>query len=347
MKPESGAEDRHGHGSRRPSRAAVPRPLRIAGVAGAAGAASLVGTLAHPLTGTIGHNTLWLATEVSALLVLTVLTVRRSPRRPAALSAGLSGAAVTLILLRAVWQGPPQLAFGACAGWALGALAAVGLGLYLRRLDDNRRRSVEEATRVQRLGLARDLHDFVAHDVNGMLVQAQAAQAVAGALPEPVADALRRIEDAGQRALASLDRAVHALDEPGPGIEGLERLADAFSPDVWVELAVEPGLAPRQEVSSLAYRVVTEALNNVRRHAPRATTVEVEICTEGDVLRVRVEDDGGGSSQSTRLGGSGLAGLAHLLEARGGTLAAGPHRRGWQVIAEIPGWRLVRGPGAS
>ncbi|MEV4569428.1 histidine kinase [Nonomuraea sp. NPDC049419] len=295
----------------------------------------------------VDHNALWLATEVSALLGLTAVTIRRSPRRQATLSAGLSGAAVTLILLRAVWQGPPELVFGACAGWALGAMAAVGLGLYLRRLDDNRRRSVEEATRAQRLGLARDLHDFVAHDVNGMLVQAQAAQAVAGALPAPVADALRRIEDAGQRALASLDRAVHALNEPGPGIEGLERLADAFSPDVRVKLTIEPGMKPRQEASSLAYRVATEALNNVRRHAPRATTVEVEICTEGDVLRVRVEDDGGGSSQSPRIGGSGLAGLAHLLAACGGTLAAGPHRRGWQVTATIPAWRLVRGSGAS
>ncbi|MEV1179340.1 histidine kinase, partial [Nonomuraea sp. NPDC049784] len=192
------------------------------------------------------------------------------------------------------------------------------------------------ATRAQRLGLARDLHDFVAHDLNGMLVQAQAAQVVADTLPEPVAEALQRIEDAGQRALASLDRAVHALGERGPGIEELERLADAFSPVAQVELAVEPGLAVRHEASSLAYRVVTEALTNVRRHAPRATTVRVEIRKEEEVLRVRVEDDGGGRSQSTRVGGFGLASLAHLLEARGGKLAAGPNRHGWQVTVQIP-----------
>nr|SBO97656.1 Two-component system sensor kinase [Nonomuraea gerenzanensis] len=310
--------------------------VTVAGVAGVAGALSLAVTLAHPLAGWAGVNAAALVVEVSVLLVLTVLTVRRSPARQAACCAALTGSAVALILLRAVWQGPPPLVLGACAAWALGAVAATGVGLYLRRLDDNRRRAIAEATRAQRLGLARDLHDFVAHDVNGMLVQAQAAQVVAGSLPEPVADALRRIEDAGQRALASLDRTVHALGERGPGIEGLARLADAFSPGVRVELAVEPGLAARHEVSSLAYRVVTEALTNVRRHAPRATSVVVEVREEGGVLRVRVADDGGGSSPSTRIGGFGLAGLADLLEARGGRLTAGPHGGGWQLDAEIP-----------
>ncbi|MFC7038342.1 sensor histidine kinase, partial [Nonomuraea rubra] len=143
-------------------------------------------------------------------------------------------------------------------------------------------------------------------------------------------------EEAGQRALASLDRTVHALAGLEPGIEGLARLADAFSPGVRVDLHVEPGPAPRQEVSSLAYRVVAEALTNVRRHAPRATIVAVEIGEKGGVLRVRVADDGGGSSPSTRAGGFGLAGLGDLLEARGGRLTAGPHGPGWQVVAEIP-----------
>ncbi|MEU4573651.1 sensor histidine kinase [Nonomuraea sp. ATR24] len=327
MRAYGEAEGRRGDAARR---------LPVAWGAGAAGALSLAVTLAHPLTGTVSGSAPLQVGEVSVLLVLTAVTVRRSPGGRAAVCAGLSGLAVAFILLRAVWQGPPQLAFGACAGWALGAVAAVGAGLYLRGLDDKRRRAVEEAERAQRLGLARDLHDFVAHDLNGMLVQAQAAQVVAGTLPEPVAEALRRIEDAGQRALASLDRAVHALGERGPGIEELERLADAFSPAVRVELAVEPGMAVRHEVSSLAYRVVTEALTNVRRHAPRTTTVRVDIRKEGEVLRVRVEDDGGGRSQSTRAGGFGLASLAHLLEARGGKLAAGPDRRGWQVTARIP-----------
>ncbi|NJP88453.1 two-component sensor histidine kinase [Nonomuraea sp. FMUSA5-5] len=305
-------------------------------MAGGAGAVSLGVTLAYPLTGRAGVSAGALVAEAAVLVVLTAVTVRRSPARQAAVSALLSGSAVALVLLRAVWPGPPQLVLGACAAWALGAVAATGVGLYLRRLDDDRRRAIEEATRAQRLGLARDLHDFVAHDVNGMLVQAQAAQVVVGELPEPVADALRRIEDAGQRALASLDRTVHALGERGPGIGGLARLADAFSPDVRVELAVAPGLALRHEVSSLAYRVVTEALTNVRRHAPRATMVVVEIGEEGGVLRVRVADDGGGSSPSTRVGGFGLSGLGALLEARGGSLTAGPHGHGWRLVAEIP-----------
>ncbi|MEV0389336.1 histidine kinase [Nonomuraea sp. NPDC050643] len=335
MKWSRGAKGKGGDAAYRRSFAA-PRRRSAAWVAGAAGAVSLAVTLAHPLVGVVSNSAPLQVGEAAVLLVLTAITVRRSVGGWAAVSAGLSGLAMALILLRAVWQGPPQLTFGACAGWALGAVAATGVGLYLRGLDDKRRRAVAEATREMRLGLARDLHDFVAHDVNGMLVQAQAAQVVADTLPEPVADALRRIEDAGQRALASLDRAVHALGGQGPGIEELERLADAFSPVVQVMLYVEPGITVRHETSSLAYRVVTEALTNVRRHAPRARTVRVEIRKEGEDLRVRVEDDGGGSSQSTRVGGFGLGSLTHLLEARGGELAASPNRQGWQVSARIP-----------
>ncbi|MFC7648972.1 sensor histidine kinase [Streptosporangium lutulentum] len=148
-------------------------------------------------------------------------------------------------------------------------------------LDNGRRRAVTEAKRAQRLILARDLHDFVAHDVSGILVQAQAAQLAPGPLPAQVTDALRRIEAAGLRALAAMDRTVQMLHEadetrsgagePLPGVDGLARLVDGYSPSVRVDLSVEPGLERRlsQETSATVYRVVTEALTNVRRHAWR------------------------------------------------------------------------------
>ncbi|NUR83650.1 MAG: two-component sensor histidine kinase, partial [Nonomuraea sp.] len=172
------------------------------------------------------------------------------------------------------------------------------------------------------------LHDYVAHDVSGMLVQAQAAALTPG-LPTQVRDALTRIEHGGQRALASLDRTVHVLhtDPPTPDLRELVR---AFDLDVDLELDDLP-----REVAATAHRVVTEALTNVRRHATRATRVAVHVTRrDGDVL-VRVEDDGGGHSDTGRRSGHGLAGLAGLLARDGGTLTAGPHENGWLVEAVI------------
>ncbi|MFI9559599.1 sensor histidine kinase [Nonomuraea endophytica] len=282
----------------------------------------------------------WLFAEVPALLVLTLLAARRRP-----VAALVPGLAVALVLLRQVWNGPPMLILGACAAWALPAVAAAGAGLYLRWLDQARGRAVAAAVQDQRLALARDLHDFVAHDVSGMLVQAQAAGFAPG-LPEQVADALRRIEDGGHRALASLDRTVHMLNDPGraptPGLERVEELADGFPPSVRVSFDVATEGVSR-EASATAYRVVSEALTNVRRHAPRAGAVAVTVTADRLRLEVRVQDDGGAGRTDVRRGtgigrrgGFGLAGLSELLAAVGGSLEAGPHGDGWRLTAVIP-----------
>ncbi|MEV4896487.1 histidine kinase [Nonomuraea sp. NPDC055795] len=285
-------------------------------------------------------GTWWLFAELPALLVLTLLAARR---RPAA--ALVPGLAVALVLLRQVWNAPPPLILGACAAWALPAVAAAGAGLYLRWLDQARGRAVAAAVQDQRLALARDLHDFVAHDVSGMLVQAQAAGFTPG-LPEQVADALRRIEDGGRRALASLDRTVHMLNDPDraptPGLERVEELAGGFPPSVRVSFDVAAEGVSR-EASATAYRVVSEALTNVRRHAPRASAVEVSVRAGRLRLEVRVQDDGAAGRTDgrrsiglSRKGGFGLAGLSELLAAAGGSLEAGPHAGGWRLTAMIP-----------
>ncbi|MBT2232587.1 ATP-binding protein [Nonomuraea sp. NEAU-A123] len=326
--------------------ASVPRvPPAYPAVGG--GAVSLAITTYYPLTGTLGGATFWLLIEVPVLLALTMLAARRAP-----VAALVPGLAVSIILLRMVWPGPLSLILAGCAGWSLGAVGAAAAGLYLRSLDGNRRRAVARAVQDQRLALARDLHDFVAHDVSGMLVQAQAARLAPG-LPPRIEDALRRIEDGGQRALASLDRTVHMLNEPArgpaPGIDGLRDLADGFSPTVGVNLVVEARQISR-EASATVYRVVTEALTNVRRHAPRATTVDIAVTREGDLVHVRVDDDGSAGQpeadergsrfaehgRNGRNGGFGLAGLAEVLETVGGSLSAGPHGAGWRVTAAIP-----------
>ncbi|GAA3411615.1 sensor histidine kinase [Streptosporangium vulgare] len=332
----------------------VPR-VPPAWPAAVAGAISIAVTVAHPLAGWRGDTVPWGPAEVSPLLVLTFMAARRAPAPRAVTSAGLAGSAVALMLVRALWPGDLTFTVVACASWSLLAVAAAGAGLYVRVLDNGRRRAVAEARRTQRLVLARDLHDFVAHDVSGILVQAQAARLVPEPLPPQVADALRRIEEAGQRALAAMDRTVqmlHEADETGPdpteplpGVDGLARLAGGYSPSVRVDLSVDPGLERRlsQETSATVYRVATEALTNVRRHAPAATSVAITVTRVGESVRVRVDDDGGGGhSQAARRGGFGLVGLTERVEVLGGSLSAGPEPGGWRVEALVPAhppWR--------
>ncbi|QKW39725.1 two-component sensor histidine kinase [Actinomadura sp. NAK00032] len=319
--------------------------VRPGAIAGAAGAGSLVATLAYQGPADNRTGGWWLAESVAAAVVVH-LVVRRADARPAAIAGVAVGAAVTVLPLRLTLHVvPPASAGGAvlgCLFCGLGAAVAAGTGLYLRSLDARRSRAVAEARRAQRLDLARDLHDFVAHEVGGMIVQAQAAQ-----IGGDTAAALRRIEAAGARAMASLDRTVHMLHDDGPrdgphGLDELPALVEGFgTPDgARIRLAMD-AVTPPPEVSATAYRLVVEALTNVRRHAPGATAVDVSVTATGPDLRVAVTDDGPrgrtGLLRERRRSGLGLPGIAERVEALGGDFGAGPAGdRGWRVVALIP-----------
>ncbi|MFB4307305.1 sensor histidine kinase [Actinomadura sp. GTD37] len=318
---------------------------RPGAIAGGAAAGSLAATLVY--RGPADNRTAgWWLAETAVAVVLLHLVVRRAGTRPAAIAGAASAAAVTALPLRLTLHvvppaGPRGVLFG-CLLCGLGAAAAAGTGLYLRFLDARRSRSVAEARRAQRLDLARDLHDFVAHEVGGMIVQAQAAQ-----IGGDTAEALRRIEAAGARAMASLDRTVHMLHADGPrdgphGLDELPALVDRFSESggARVRLTMDAG-APPPEVSATAYRLVVEALTNVRRHAPGATAVDVTVTATGPALRVAVTDDGRPGRtvplRERRRSGLGLPGIAGRVEALGGDFGAGPAGdRGWRVTALIP-----------
>ncbi|WP_406202282.1 histidine kinase [Kitasatospora sp. NBC_01560] len=332
----------------------------LVALAGGAGAVSVTVTVAVWVAGRWAEGDRWSGVvgllEVACLLLLVIPALRAEDGRRSAAVAWMIGGAVTLWPSRfEVVVGPVDVltlfGFGAVL-----TMPAVLAGLYLRRLDETRRRSVTAARRAQRLELAHDLHDFVAHDVSGMVAQAQAGMVLAASDPVRAAALFERIEKAGQQALTSLDRTVHLLRSeeadgpergPQPGLAELTALTDRFaeSGGVTVRLdasADQPGI-PR-EVAATAYRIVVEALTNVRRHAPTARVVDVRVRREGRRLEVVVQDDGGGGAPSglrlgeaRRSGGSGLAGLAARAEALGGSLASGRARAGgWQVTATIP-----------
>ena len=200
---------------------------------------------------------------------------------------------------------------------------------------------LEERTRI-----ARELHDIVAHAMSVMVVQAGAAEQVAGDDPEQARDALRQIRCTGTGALAEMRRLVSVLRDPDdagllapqPGLAGLEALVqDARVAGLPIALSVSG--EPRELPAGLdlaAYRIVQEALTNVRRHAATATTVTVELRFGDDDLCIDVTDDGPGTTTSAG-GGHGLIGMRERVQLYGGRLQAfASPGRGFRVVAELP-----------
>jgi signal transduction histidine kinase len=290
-----------------------------------------------------GLPVLPLLAEFSALTVIVARVTHRSRPWAAALGAGTAGLASAVLVLRLT--GPPSLlaAVGACCLWGLPAVAAVAAGLHLRRQDRRREQAAAEARRAQRLGLARDLHDYVAHDVSEMVAAAQAGLVVGGD-PATAAGLFRRIEQAGQHALAALDRTVHMLGDGLPGLDELPVLVAGFDAagSVRAELSLDPVPADSipADISALAYRTVAEALTNVRRHAPAATAVSVAVTrTDAGILTVTVTNDlpttTAAPARATP-GGRGLPALIAAAAALHGRVDAGPHGDRWRLRAELP-----------
>ncbi|MGW3232518.1 sensor histidine kinase [Kitasatospora sp. NPDC001095] len=314
----------------------------------------------------------WLPFEWLALLGLLFRAVRRLPDRSVWAVSGLLGLAAVLLPLRFALRTPQGGAAGPVVGVLLSLLPLLGVAaaaLYLRVLDARRERAVARARREQRLEVARGLHDFVAHEITGIVLEAQAGR-LPGQEPEETTELLRRLEEAGLRALDSMDEMVGALREPDgrggePGqaarssVATTRRLGLADLPELVARFGatgatgalrataeLAPGTAGRlsAEAEATAYAVVLEALTNIRRHAPQATEVTVRVALgEDGAVELTVTDDGGPARKPLLrrrpgAGGTGLAGLTARAAAHGGTLTAGPGTpAGWRVSCSLPG----------
>ena len=176
--------------------------------------------------------------------------------------------------------------------FALAALTALSIGLGMRLLLADRRRQAAALRLEQRTEFARDLHDFVAHHVTGIVVQAQGAHAIADRRPELVPPALQRIEQAGSEALTSMRHMVGMLRDtdgevaltPLAGIGEVRSLVEEFSAvgGARARLDLEGTFDDLPvEVTTTAHRVVMEALTNVRKHAHGCTEVRVRVDRSG------------------------------------------------------------------
>lgn len=293
--------------------------------------------------------------EMAGLLVLLGLTARWAPPLTAVLVSAALGVAASAWILRFLPEADVLTTVGGLFMWSFGAVVAAVAGSYPRLAAARLRQSVASARNSQRLQLAHDLHDFIAHDVTGMVAQAQAARFAAADDPVAMRTALERIEITGREALGAMDAILDMLRDDADrelgvravGVKGLPAIVDSFRRErrdrsviLTADAAVLTRLAP--EIQLAATRVVVEGLTNVRRHAAsaRLVTVTVEPCS-ADVLTVRVANDrprrGLPSLVRRTAGGTGLAALAERVRRLGGRLDGGADDSGgWVLHCELP-----------
>ena len=254
-------------------------------------------------------------------------------------------------------------------------LVAIGISFLLgkartKRIEEDR--SATLAVAEERVRIARELHDIVAHGVSLMTIQIAAARRVAATKPESADQALAAAEQAGRQSLAELrsllavlrsaDASLGAASRPdgtvgvssSPSVvdeaaptSPLPRLADipglvdnlrAAGLDVALEVtgSVPVDVPPGVELAS--YRVVQESLTNVVRHAPGARVV-VDLDYAPDGIDIVVDDDGAGlMAVRSAPSGHGLMGMRERVATGGGTLEVGPRSSGpgWRVHARFP-----------
>lgn len=221
----------------------------------------------------------------------------------------------------------------------------------LQAQADELRRSQAEvrahAVVGERVRIARELHDVVAHHVSVMGVQAAACRRVLDRDPAKARTALAAVEESARTAVDELRRMLGVLRardhepdtvEPPPGISRVATVVErARETGLGATLGVYGDPVPIPEsISQATYRIVQEAVTNTLKHAVAATTLDVRIRYLAHEVEVDVTDDGR-SSGTTSTDGVGLVGMRERVAAHGGTLEVGPRAvGGWRVRARFP-----------
>ncbi|WP_218180554.1 sensor histidine kinase [Actinosynnema pretiosum] len=275
------------------------------------------------------------AAEAVAVALLVGAVCRRLPARRAGPLAVAALLVVSAAPVARYGVGEPLalLAVPVTALWAGG----MAVGLLLRDADARQRAELDRVRVGERMQLARELHDLVAHHVSGVVVRAQAARVLGGS-----DEVFAEIEAAGSDALAAMRRVVgmlrspdYAVPRPGADFGEVVRSAVGDTPNARVELAEDvAGAEVPPELSTTVHRVVLECLTNARKHAPDATEVVVSARRHGGDWLLEVVNDGAGEPGA---GGFGLVGMRERVSALGGELSAGLEDGGrWRVGARLP-----------
>jgi len=285
-----------------------------------------------------------------ALVALYTVAITRGRRDTAIAAVGVVAA---FVLQRLAW-GPTG--DNSLPTVLIGTVASTGLGLYagVRRESVRERTAFEQrqdalvAERTvaeERVRIARELHDVVAHTLSLIIVQSEVLRTNL-ADEEPRASAAA-IAELGRDAMAELHRTLELLrggDElperaPRPVLSDLQQLADQSREGALdVELGIEGAVRSLPASFELcAYRIVQEALTNVRRHADAAHAT-VRLRFGPNALEVSIEDDGAGATATAATpAGHGLRGMRERAAMLGGAVSAGPREQGgYRVNAILP-----------
>jgi signal transduction histidine kinase len=296
-----------------------------------------VTVLAVVLAATLGANLLGTTFVWPALIVAFFTAVLRG-RRLAAIASLAIGYGVS------VRHASAEFALLLAAGLVtLLSVAEASRAWRDRAAADRRRRDEATARRAseERLAIARDLHDVVAHSISVINVQANVALHLMDRQPDRARDALTAIREVSGQALAELGPVLGALRDGGAPlapVAGVSRLGElaARARAAGFDVSVTAEGAARElpaGVDAAAYRIVQEALTNTVRHSGgRTANVLLRYRDEG--LVIEVDDDGSGGVVNS---GNGLSGMAERARALGGTLEAGPRPDGgFRVLARLP-----------
>lgn len=291
------------------------------------------------------------------LLLFRVAVV--SERREALAAGGATVAVVVLALIVFTDVGPTDPPVFASLAWPAAAVA-VGDGVRTRRayvaaVEERARRAEEtrdeEARRrvaEERLRIARDLHDLVAHRIAVVNVQAGLAAHLLRSSPDQAEEALRVVRSSAGSVLDELSQMLSVLRQDGesdaptgptPGLAELPALVTSFA-DAGLDVTWTTGGSPRpmSDVTALAvYRTVQEGLTNAHKHG--AGTAEASLVFAADGVEVRVDNPvrPGDPVRAEREGGGfGLTGMRERVSAAGGTLVAEPSGDRFQVRAWFP-----------
>jgi signal transduction histidine kinase len=322
-------------------------------LASAAVCATLYARTRHPVV-VLAAQLVWSAAvpplHVMPLAGMLVALYAVAATRPPAISVGglVLTAAVLCRQLR-IWADPPPdvlielLAVCLVAGgaWALG-----------HRSVTMRAEAAAAALRVERLRIARELHDIVAHAISGIVLQAAGARAVLGTDPDRAAQALQAIEVTSAQAVDEMHRMLGLLRSAGgdtapkldrqPGLHEVGSLLDWARANGLTPTTVVNGEPGRLDDSTslAAYRLVQEAMTNTLKHAGPGTAVELRLSWSDTHLTVCVEDrrsgSPGGGGRSRQNSGHGLLGLRERVSAVGGTFTTRAQDNGFVVAAQLP-----------
>ncbi|MGI5508655.1 histidine kinase [Streptomyces sp. CA-106131] len=283
-------------------------------------------------------------------LVLGFIVATRTRR--ASIVAVAVSFTVQLLLIGGFAHGDNLTVNGVIALLAMAASCMVGLLSRERREHAValRAQEVSEAVTAERLRIARELHDMIAHSIGIIAIQAGVGSRVIQTQPAEAREALRAIEATSRETLSGLRRTLVALRQadpeaaasmqalaPSPGLADIERLTAATADAgvrVDVHLSGEQRPLPA-DIDLSAYRIVQEALTNVVRHAGTGHC-RVAIDYGDEELSVEVVDDGRGATNGSAHG-FGLVGMRERVGLLHGQLIAGPRPEGgFRVAATLP-----------